>query len=148
MRACLFITYRLQMACFHCVTSINTTVASVIGIKRPLFRCYQPVFSQLFKPHNMCQKRCMLSPSPSFLTALYILDPLSALCFLPQYASRLGVFFSPSKPRRDCGALIQATLSKAFGFLKYALDTNKVLRAMPPLIRSNCPASFIPRFLW
>lgn len=66
---------------------------------------------------------------------------LSCLSMRPGW---VHFFFFPEKPRRDCDALIQATLSRAFGFLKYALDTNKVLRAMPPLIRSNCPAGFIP----
>lgn len=74
--------------CFFC-----TIVAAVTGIVNPLFQCYQPVLSELLKHCNTCQKRCMLSPSPSSTTALYILDPLSALSFLPQYAPRLGTFF-------------------------------------------------------
>lgn len=100
--------------------------------------------SPIFEACNTCQQRCMFSPSRSSLTALYILDPLSApssppapVCCLPPSVS------SPLSSPPLCLLVHTALL----GFLKYARDTNKVLQAIPPLIRSNCPASYIPLVL-
>lgn len=92
-----------------------------------LFFASQHAWSQLFKAHNTCQQRRMFSPSRSSLTALYILDPLSALsslpapvcCLLPSVSSLLS---SLSSPLLSSVCAVQRALP---GFLKYARDTKQ-----------------------
>lgn len=90
----------------------------------------------------------MLPPSLSLITALYILDPLSALSFLPHCAPMVCLFFL-----RNLGETAQRfhpghVPDAFFASLNMHLIQTRFSIATPTLIRSNFPASVIPLVIW
>lgn len=160
---CLFLSSQL-----HSKTSIYMYLKSMGGVivliiskyvnwlQSPPWSLYpcvsRPVLPQLFKPVNMYPKRCVCSPSLSFVNCIIYTWPTFIYVLLPLCAPWLGMlfffFFFPRNLGETAALWTRPRYQKLLDFLKYALDTNKGLRAMPPLIRSDCCASCILLLLW